>query len=630
LDTDSLLRSGSANLRVLLIEDDPAWQHLVSVGLGERGIDVQVVDTLAKAVPMFRRVNPDAVLVDDALPDADGFEAVIRMRELIAPRQIPIVMLSGRNDDAMIDRAFQCGASDYFLKSLQWTLLSERLLHLVRAAKAQAALADSQLQLDRVKDMASVAQESVRAMREQTHRDQLTGLASRTGFLQLGEVELRQSRPPGHCAAIMVVNVDRFKRLNDSLGQKVGDRVLMEVGRRLQHAFRNLVPLPPSDATDAEAGPRPGLIMGRLSGDEFALMFPSLPSQAAAEKTADIAFAHLKRPVSFDGLDMLLRCSIGMAIFPKHGRSIEALLAKADVALGIGKSQGGNTAVMFSDELGENLRSSFNLEAALHSAVDRNELVLHYQPIVDARSGRVAGAEALMRWMRGGQLITPASFIPLAEENGLVFRMGEWAISEALQQMRRWQLRGLGLTSVSVNINVRHLVQPSLTRAVTQALEATQLPPITLTLELTESDVMQDIEKALTALRTLKDLGVRLALDDFGTGYSSLAYLTQLPLDSLKIDRSFIQEMQINPQQLMVVRGIVALGSALGLTTIAEGVENREELVALQKMGCLLVQGYYFTRPLPATDFEAWWRQSKQNPGLLVAPGSGAQDAIVV
>ena len=615
---------------MLLIEDDPAWQHLVSVGLGERGIDVQVADTLSKAIPAFGRISPDAILVDDALPDADGFEAVTRMREQVGSRHIPIVMLSGRNDDAMIDRAFQCGVSDYFLKSLQWTLLSERLLHLVSAAKAQAALADSRMQLDRVKDMATVAQESARSMREQTTRDLLTGLASRTGFLQLGEEALRQPRPPGHCAAILLVNIDRFKRLNDSLGQKGGDRVLMEVGQRLRHAFRNLAPLPPPDGGAVDPAGRPGLIIGRLSGDEYALMFQSLPSQAAAEKTADIAFAHLKKPVAFDGLEMLLRCSIGMAVYPAHGRNIEALLAKADVALGIGKREGGNTAVMFSDEFGEHLRSNFDLEAALHSAVDRNELVRHYQPIVDARTGRVTGAEALMRWMRGGQLITPASFIPLAEENGLVFRMGEWAISEALQQVRRWQLRGLGLTSVSVNINVRHLVQPSLTRAVTQALEATQLPPSTLTLELTESDVMQDIEKALMALRTLKDLGVRLALDDFGTGYSSLAYLTQLPLDSLKIDRSFIQEMQINPQQLMVVRGIVALGSALGLTTTAEGVEHREELVALQKMGCQMVQGYYFTRPLTATDFDTWWRQSKLNPGLLVSPGSGAHDAIVV
>ncbi len=627
---------------MLLIEDDPAWQHLVSVGLGERGIDVQVVDQLAKAVSMFERVVPDAVLVDDTLPDADGFDAVRRLRDMVGTRQIPIVMLSGRNDDSMIDRAFQCGVSDYFLKSMQFTLLSERLLHLVSAAKAQAALADSKLQLDRVKDLASLAQESVRSMREQTHRDSLTGLASRTGFLQQGEDMLRQPRPQGHCAAVLLINIDRFKRLNDSLGQKVGDRVLVEVAQRLQHAFRNLAGgLAVSGGVagggapggrDSEDRRPPGLIIGRLSGDEFALMFASLPSQAAVEKTADIAFAHLKRPVSFDGLDMLLRCSIGMAVYPRHGRNIEALLAKADVALGMGKRQGGNSAVMYSDEFGEHLRSDFDLEAALHSAVDRNELVLHYQPIIEARSGRVSGAEALMRWMRGGQMITPTAFIPLAEENGLVFRMGEWAISEALQQVRRWQLRGLGLTSVSVNINVRHLVQPSLTRAVTQALEATQLPPSTLTLELTESDVMQDIEKALSALRSLKDLGVRLALDDFGTGYSSLAYLTQLPLDSLKIDRSFIQEMQISPQQLMVVRGICALGSALGLSTTAEGVENREELLALQKMGCQLVQGYYFTRPLTAADFDTWWRASKANPGALVAAAGlgGAQDAIVV
>ncbi|MGE0800028.1 MAG: putative bifunctional diguanylate cyclase/phosphodiesterase [Lautropia sp.] len=613
---------------MLLIEDDPSWQHLVSVGLGERGIDVQIVDQFSKAVSTFERVVPDAVLVDDILPDADGLEAVRRLREIVGTRQVPIVMLSSRDDDDMIDRAFQAGVSDFFLKSLQWTLLSERLLHLVSAAKAQAALADSQKQLDRVKDMASLAQESVRSMRQQSYRDSLTGLASRTGFLQQGEELLRQRRPSGHCAAVLMVNLDRFKRFNDSLGQKTGDRVLVEVAKRLQHAFRNLAAGTAeghSAVTDVVRAPEatrvPGLLIGRLSGDEFALMFSDLPSQTAVEKTADIAFAHLRRPFSFDGLDMLLRCSIGMAVYPAHGRNIEALLAKADAAVGIGKRQGGNVAVMFSDEFGEHLRNDFDLEAALHTAVDRNELVLHYQPIVEAKTGKVSGAEALMRWMRGGQMITPTAFIPLAEESGLVFRMGEWAISEALQQVRRWQMRGLGLGSVSVNINVRHLVQPSLMRAVTQALHATQLPPSTLTLELTESDVMQDIEKALSALRVLKELGVRLALDDFGTGYSSLAYLTQLPLDSLKIDRSFIREMQSNPQQLMVVRGIVALGSALGLQTTAEGVENREELVALQKMGVQLVQGYYFTRPLTATDFDAWWRASNANPGMLVAPG---------
>lgn len=615
MDTDSPLRSGTASLRVLLIEDDPAWQHLVSIGLGERGIDVQVFDSLAKALAGFERVAPDAILVDDMLPDTDGFKAVERLREVIGSRQIPMIMLSGRDDDALIDRAFQAGVSDFCVKSLQWTLLSERLLHLVRAAKAHAALADRQIQLDRAKNMAHFAQESVRALRAQALSDALTGLASRTGFLQQGDAVLRGPRPDGTCAAIMLVNIDRFKRLNDSLGQSVGDRVLIEVGQRLQHAFRHL------------AGGR--IVIGRLASDEFALLFPSLPSQSAAEKTADIAFAHLKQPLSFDGLDMLVRCSIGLAIYPQHGRNIEALLAKADAALGIAKRQGGNVSMLFTPEFGEDQRGSYDLESALHSAVDRNELVLHYQPIVEARSGRVTGVEALMRWMRGGQMLNPSSFIPLAEESGLVFRMGEWAISEALQQLRRWQLRGIGMTSVSVNINVRHLGQPSLMRAVAQALEATQLPPTALTLELTESDVMQDIEKALGALRMLKEMGVRLALDDFGTGYSSLAYLTQLPLDCLKIDRSFICEMQANPQRLMVVRGIVALSSALGLATIAEGVEHPEDLVALQKMGCQLVQGFLYARPLTAADFESWWDLAKSRP-VALQPIAGSGDQILV
>ncbi|MGE0310986.1 MAG: putative bifunctional diguanylate cyclase/phosphodiesterase [Lautropia sp.] len=615
MDPDSPLQSDAAGLRVLLLEDDPAWQHLVTVGLGERGMDVNVRDDLAKALADFERIAPDAVLVDDILPDADGFEAVARLRERIGERRIPIVMLSGRDDDSLIDRAFQVGVNDFCVKSLQWTLLAERLLHLARAAKAQAALADSREQLDRVRDMAQVAHASVRALRTQALTDPLTGLSSRTGFLQQGDAALRRPRSGQGCAAIVLVNVDRFKRLNDSMGQRTGDRVLVEVGQRLQHAFRNL------------SGGK--LVIGRLASDEFALMFPDLPSEAAAEKIADIAFAHLRHPLSFDGLDMLLRCSIGVALYPFHARSIEGLLAKADVALGIAKRRGGNVAVLFSPEFGNDLRASFDLEAALHAAVDRSELVLHYQPIVEARTGRVAGAEALMRWVRNGQLLSPTSFIPLAEESGLVFRMGEWAVSEALQQVRRWQLAGVGLTSVSVNINVRHLGQPSLVRAVTQALEATQLAPSTLTLELTESDVMQDIEPAILALRMLKSMGVRLALDDFGTGYSSLAYLTELPLDCLKIDRSFISEVQTHPQRLMVVRGIVALSSALGFATVAEGVENQDDLSALQKAGCQLVQGYYYSKPLAAADFAAWWGRSRALAHAARLPGASLEPILV-
>lgn len=554
------------------------------------------------ALAEFDRSPPDAVLVDNTLPDLDGLEAVRQLRERIGQRPIPVVLMSARDDESLIERAFEVGVSDVSLKSLQWTLLSERLLHLVRSARSQAASSGAdQAVPDRGDDeaLASLSRALVEAARDPNATDPLTGLASRFGFLSAGEERLR----PGdvRSSAIVLVNLDRFKRLNETLGPKVGDRALIEVADRLRLAFRHL--------------PANGLTIGRLASDEFALLFNDLPSPEVVSRIADITFAHLKKPLAFDGLELLLRCSIGLAVYPRDADSIHDLLARADTALSEAKRRGGNHAISFDPSMGATARGNFDLEAALHHALERGEILLYYQPILEVRTGRISGVEALMRWRRDGRVLHPAEFVPLAEESGLIFRMDEWVIFEALQQVRRWQLEGIGLTSISVNINVRHLGQESLTRTVSQALEATRLDPSTLTLELTESDVMQDVERSLEALNQLREMGVRLALDDFGTGYSSLGYLTQLPVDCLKIDRSFIHDMQVLPQQLMVVRGIVALSSALGLPTVAEGVESNEDLRALRRIGCHLVQGYLFAAPMTADDFTGWWRDA-----LAVSP----------
>jgi len=580
-----------------VIEHDPAWQALVSSGLTGRGMTVHCRSGVAAALADFDRAAPDAVLVDNTLPDVDGLEAIRQLRERIGARPIPVVLMSARDDERLIESAFEVGVSDVSLKSLQWTLLSERLLHLVRSARAQATPTPAAALEPDANDgsaLTTMAQEIERETRVPTATDPLTGLASRSGFIQLGKEQL--SRQTGKCGAIVLINLDRFKRLNETLGPRVGDRVLIEVGLRLRHAFRHL------SGTS--------LTIGRLASDEFALLFGDLPSVAVAERIAEIAFAHLKKPLAFDGLELLVRCSIGLAVYPQDADNINDLLARADIALSEAKRRGGNHAVGFDAALGRNLRDNYGMEAALHYALERDELTLHYQPILEVRTGRISGVEALMRWRREGRLIPPKDFIPLAEESGLIFRMDEWVIFEALQQVRRWQSEGIGLTGVSVNINVRHLGQQSLMRAVSRALEASQLDPSTLTLELTESDVMQDVERSMSALNRLRDMGVRLALDDFGTGYSSLGYLTQMPVDCLKIDRSFIHDMQEFPQQLMVVRGIVALSSALGLATVAEGVESDEDLRALRRIGCQLVQGFLFAQPLSAADFAGWWREA--------------------
>jgi diguanylate cyclase (GGDEF)-like protein len=577
---------------ILLVEDDAAWQHLIMTGLAEHGIDVRIAGSVARAFDALDKQRPDALVLDALLPEGDGYAVCARLRQRIGERAIPIMVLSGRDDEASIERAFEAGASDYFVKSLQWKLLAERLSQLVSAAQVRTELASSQRRLDRAKGLALLAQETARRARDLANRDPLTGLLNRKGFLAVARALLEEPRhDPSQPAALLLIDLDRFKRLNDSLGAAAGDETLQQVARRLQQAFRNL----------------PRVALGRLASDEFALLFPTLRSALAAERAAHIVLTELRRPLTSGGLDCVVRASIGIATAAGNA-SADALLAQAGQALSAAKATGGNTSRRYQAELGHADRERFDLETALHQALERNELVLHYQPIVDPRTRRLAGVEALMRWQREDRLVPPGEFIPIAEETGLIFRMGEWAVGEALQQVRRWRNVGLPVATVSVNIHARHLEHPDLARSVSQALDTTGLESATLELELTETGVMRDIKRSLDSLQGLKQLGVRLALDDFGTGYSSLAYLTQLPIDTLKIDRSFVDKLGESGQSRAVVRSITALAQALGLSTIAEGVETREQLDSLRSLGCDEVQGFFYARPMPAADLSGWWR----------------------
>ncbi|MDO4905127.1 MAG: GGDEF domain-containing response regulator [Lautropia sp.] len=606
----------------MLVEDDPAWQHLISVGLGERGIDVQVTDQLAKAIPLLERVMPDAVMVDDSLSDADGVQSVRHLREAIGSRQIPIMVLSNHNDEVGIAKALSAGATDYFQKSPQWTQLAERLLHGINLVKSQAAPEPGRQDNETpVRDCVADSLDAIRTQREQANRDPLTGLFGRAGFVQQGELLLRRRRPAGHVAAIMMLDIDRFRSINETFGQRTGDEVLQHVASTLKYAFRNLSIADPAGNPDDVV---PDLMIGRLSGDEYALIFSNLPNEETARKAAEIVQAHLRKPVHIEvhGLDLMLRASVGAAWFPKHGRNFEILLAKANVAMTVARQQGGNRFLIYDDTYGEQLRGDFEVQSALTTVLDRNELVLHYQPILDSRTGRVMGVEALMRWMRGAQMLSPDKFIRLAEDSGLDFKMGEWAISEALQQLRRWQLSGVNIPAVSVNVNVRHLQQPCLLRAVKHALEATGISPSALTLEVTEAEVMRNIESTLPALRALKKVGVRIALDDFGRGFSSVEFLTRMPIDVLKIDRKFVSRMGTEESSMKVVRCIIALAGALDLQVIGEGVEQETELAALQKLGCQHLQGYLFTKPQTAENLESWIHENQKQFGLHRAVGS--------
>lgn len=612
-----MLKTALSDLRVLLVEDDPAWQHLILVGLGERGIDVQITDQVSKAIPMLERIMPDAVLLDDSLSEADIVQSVQQLRQAIGSRQIPVVILSSHEDDEGLGQALVAGASDYFQKSLQWTQLAERLLHGINLAKSQSAGNDPVSGNSAQRGQEQI--DAMRAQREQASRDALTGVFNRAGFLLKGQMMLRRRRPVGHVAAIMMLDIDRFRRINDAFGLSAGDRVLQHVADSLRHAFRNLVQGDP--AVTSDDGNIPDLLIGRMTGDQFGLIFSNLPSEETARKAIEIIQAHLRKPFQIDGLDLMIRVSMGAAWFPRHGRNYEMLLAKADVAMTVARQQGGNGVVIYDDRYGELLRGDFELQSALATVLDRNELILHYQPIMDPRYDRIVGVEALMRWMRGAQMLAPNKFIPLAEDSGLDYKMGEWAISESLQQLRRWQLSGVSIPGVSVNVTVRHLQQASLLPSIRQALEATDLPPGSLTLEMSEADVMRDIDNLLPVLWALKKIGVRIALDDFGSGFSSVSYLSRMPVDVLKIDRVFISELESRAEQVKVVRGIIALAGALELRTVCEGVERPEEMALLQKLGCHDLQGYLFSRPLASNQLERWLLERKADE-TIHAPAS--------
>ncbi len=594
--------------RILLVEDDPAWQHLVATGLAEHGVDVRIAAGGARAFEALETSRPDAVVLDALLPDGDGFDFCAQLRQRIGDRPVPIVVLSGRDDEASIERAFDAGASDYFVKSLQWKLLAERLGQLVSAAQMRTELASSQRRLDRAKGLALLAQQAARRVRELANRDPLTGLLNRSGFLAVAQTLLDEPRaPPAAPGALLLIDLDRFKRLNDSLGTAAGDQTLQTVARRLQQAFRNL----------------PAVAIGRIAADEFALLFPTLRSAAAGERAAQIVLTELRRPLAAAGLHCVVRASVGIATATPGARA-EVLLGQASQALSVAKSAGGDVSRRHQPELGHTDRARFDLETALHRALERHELVLHYQPIVDPASRRLAGIEALMRWRHEQRLVPPGEFVPIAEETGLIYRMGEWAVDQALGQVRRWRDAGLPVSTVSVNVHARHLEQPELARTVERALHGNGLPSATLELELTETGVMRDIKRSIDSLQGLKQLGVRLALDDFGTGYSSLAYLTQLPIDTLKIDRSFVDKLGSSGQSRAVVRSITALARALGLSTVAEGVETREQLDSLRALGCDEVQGFYFARPMPADDLPGWWRGFHSGLGATGEPSVAA------
>jgi diguanylate cyclase (GGDEF)-like protein len=433
----------------------------------------------------------------------------------------------------------------------------------------------------------------------QALHDSLTGLPNRMLFQQRLADAIDGAREAGGSIAVMLMDLDHFKEVNDTLGHHFGDQLLKEIGPRLSTVLRE------QD------------IMARLGGDEFGVLLPELPDQGVAISIAERLLEELERPVTVEGLALDVSGSIGIALYPEQSEDAESLLRRADVAMYAAK-EGGGGYELYAPSMDAHSPSRLTLVSQVRPAIEREELSVYYQPKVRLTDGRVAGAEALLRWNHPERgLVAPDEFIPLVEKTVLLRPMTQYVIDHVLRHWQGWAAQGMEIP-VAVNLSPRSLLDRQLPDIVADLLSSHGVPASFLKLELTESFMMADSGRSNAVLDSLSEIGVGLSIDDFGTGYSSLSHLKQVPIDEIKIDRSFVSAMNVNAHDRMIVRATVELGRNLGLRTVAEGVEDRETFDRLADLGCDEAQGYYIARPMPLEDFGRWL--SVRSPEAIVPP----------
>jgi diguanylate cyclase (GGDEF)-like protein len=707
-----------APARVLLVDDDEVNLMLTAIALRERGFEVIECGGGRAALDQLDALAPDMIVLDAMMPGLDGFETCRELRARTGYAQMPVLMLTGLDDDASIERAYRAGATDFFVKSTQWSLLAGRLRYMLRASRTRVELERSKFKLARAQDLARMGSfdwrrgdghrglgqlwlspEALRVLGRHAHEtldlrgllhmvgaaqrrglirmlsevvahnavlatdvqitlqdgrqriihveaeaefehghgvgytgvfqdvtdrrvaedrirhlanfDALTGLPNRRQLIWRTERALEHARRLGHNAALLLIDLDRFKNVNDTLGHAAGDELLMEVARRLRGCVRHSDQV--LEGTLEAAGSRSHRTLeavGRLGGDEFVALLPEVGDEGDANRVADRILEAMREPISVAGQECFVTASVGVALFPRDGLSLVDLMRNSDVAMYAAKQAGRNAAAVYSPQLGGRGRDKIELESHLHKAIEREELVLYYQPKIDVRGAKMIGAEALMRWRRGGTLVPPGDFIPLAEETGLIVPLSEWAVKEAARQARIWQQNFGFADSIAVNLPSRLFERSDLVENIHQSVSAYGVPHKAIQLEITENNLMKDLHNVSLSLHRLNEIGVEISIDDFGTGYSSLAYLTTLPISELKIDRSFVRDLGITPQSSAVVSAIIALARSLGLRVIAEGVENLRQMEVLHRLGCGLMQGFLFARPMPPDDLETWLHQT--------------------
>jgi diguanylate cyclase (GGDEF)-like protein/PAS domain S-box-containing protein len=436
--------------------------------------------------------------------------------------------------------------------------------------------------------------EAEKRIEHMAHTDALTSLPNRHTLVERLTQALEQAKRSEDSVAVLFIDLDRFKTINDSLGHHIGDFLLFEVAARLRDSVRS------AD------------IVARFGGDEFVVVLPQINSGIDAAYTAKQIQVALSKPYLLENNKVHTTPSIGISIFPHDGVTVAELLKNADSAMYSAKALGRNNFQMFTAEMHTAAQQRLDLEISLRSAIEKEEFLLYYQPQIDAQSGELTGFEALVRWQSPEHgMVPPDSFIPVAEETGLIVEIGQQVLEMACKQMAQWQAAGLPPVKVAVNLSARQLRQPDLLETICEIIRVNGISYDIIALEVTESMIMDNPDECIRILTLLSNLGIELAIDDFGTGYSSLSYLKLFPFDKLKIDRSFVKDIETDASDAAIASATIALAHTLGRKVVAEGVETRAQLDFLKQHGCDVIQGYYFSRPIPAGDVAAYIKTIK-------------------
>jgi diguanylate cyclase (GGDEF)-like protein len=541
---------------LLLVDDDPMNRDALQRRLIRAEFHVLTAESGAEALEIAAAERVDLVLLDVMMPGMDGIETLRRLRQSRAISELPVIMVTAKDEADEIVKALDAGANDYVTKPVDFAVAHARIRTQLMARRA----------------------------------DPLTGLPNRVLFMdRLSQLIARSDG--GSDFAVFFLDVDRFKVINDSLGHLAGDELLAGIARRLEQSLR---------CTDTIARFNGQCTVARLGGDEFTVLLAGIRHAADARAVADRLVAAVSKPFNLQGREVVVSVSIGIVMGDSRYQRPEDMVRDADTAMYRAKDRGRARCEVFDHAMLAAAEERLHLETDLRRAVERQELRLHYQPIVTLSRQRLCGFEALVRWqhpVRG--LVAPNAFIPIAEETGLIVPIGRWVLEEACRQMRAWdeEFPGSADLMVNVNLSTRQCLHPDLVGDVERVLRETGLAAPRLKLEITESLVLEGSEAMIEILTRLRALGVQLGLDDFGMGYSALGYLRRLPVQSLKIDRAFVSDMQ-NTGNLEIIRAILSMAAALNIDVTAEGVETADQAALLTTLECEFGQGFYFDRPL--------------------------------